>query len=84
MAYKGFKTKTKDMAFPLGAAIQREQENRRMNNEELAFRVGLSVRTIDRVKNGGSANLSTMEKILFELGLELTAQPIGGNYNGKY
>lgn len=84
----GFKN-PQDMPFLVGKKIQEEQKNRHISNPDLANLVGISTRTLMRIKSGSSCRLETIENILFELGLELTAQPIGYDFkeevkNGKY
>lgn len=70
----------KDDLWPIGQIIQEYQVKHGMTNKELASKCNVSVRALNRVKAGGSCSIMMIEKILWELGYELTAQPIGGCY----
>ena len=83
-----FKCKVEEVPTSYARAIRREQIKRNLSNEDLAKLCGLSVRSVYRLITGSSPRIETLEKILFELDLELTAQPIGADFkeeleNGK-
>lgn len=83
-----FNVQVEDIPTAYGRAIRREQIRLNINNEQLAARVGMSKRNLYRVIMTGNCSVATLERILFEFGLELTVQPIGADFkeeleNGK-